>query len=137
MEKNCEKLFNNLNQEEPPKELYCGILARIQFERRRAARIRLVFFAGTALASIFGLIPALQYFIGELNSSGFHHYISLIFSDGGILISYWKEFILSLAESLPILGITAILSLVFIFLESIKFILRNVKTALINKKQLI
>ncbi|MDD5547472.1 MAG: hypothetical protein PHN74_01025 [Candidatus Pacebacteria bacterium] len=134
MEKNCEKLFKSLKEIEPPKELLGGILSKIEFEKRKIARLRLAFFAGTALASIFGFIPATRYFINELNSSGFHHYASLIFSDGGVLISYWKEFILSLAESLPVLGIIAILSLVFVLLESIKFILKDIKMAIINKK---
>src|SRR3989344_3524522 len=76
---------------EPPERLYGNILARIEREKIRAARIRFVLLGTTALASVVALIPAYQYAASEFSQSGFSQYLSIVFSDSGIAVVYWKE----------------------------------------------
>ncbi len=126
MNNNFEKLFSKLEEVEPSKELRRGILARIDFEKRRSARIRLAFFGFIAMASFIAMIPSFQYIAREFSQSGFYQYFSLIFYDGDAVLSSWKEFALSLAETIPAMEITIFLAVVLSFLISIKLAVRNV-----------
>ncbi len=119
---------------EPPERLCGNILGQIKLEERRTARLRLFFVGSVFLASFAALIPAFQYFIREFYQSGSYQYLSLLFSDGGAVLSYWKEFTLSIAESLPVLGITAVLATIFVFLGSLRLAIRDLKTAFLLVK---
>ncbi len=127
MEKGHETLFKKLARINPPNRLYGDILMRIEFEQIRKTKVWFAFMGTTAVCSFLALIPTLQYTIRELSQSGFLQYSSLLFSDSAAIALYWKEFTLSLAESLPLLGITTVLSILFIFLGSLKFIASNAK----------
>jgi len=127
--KDFEKLFKNLNRLEPPQFLMGNILAAIEIKKRRAARLRLALFGSFALASLTALIPAVQYFIAEISQSGFYQYFSLLFSDWNLVITYWNDFVLSLAEALPVLAITSVLSAVFVFLGSLRLAVNQIKFA--------
>lgn len=131
-ETNYEKLFQSLRHIEPPQELYGGIVARITREQRHRAIIRLFFLGFAVLLSFAALIPTFRYLSNDFYQSGSYQYLSLIFSDGGMLISYWKEFMLSIAESLPIISIAAFLSILFIMLGSLKLAAQNIKTAFLS-----
>ena len=126
MNDNCEKLFQKLEQFEPSEKLRNGILARIDFEKRRSTRTRLAFLGALATASFVAMIPSFQYLAQEFSQTGIYQYLSLIFSDGSIVIASWKEFSLLLAESLPLVEITIFLATVFTFLISVKLAVKNV-----------
>lgn len=111
---------------DPPERLYLSILARIGSEKRRLALIRLAFFGVVAVASLVVVIPSFQYVAREFAQSGFYEYLFLIFSDSGVVLASWKEFALSLAESLPITEITIFLVTVFVFLVSAKLTIKNI-----------
>ena len=111
---------------EPPERLYLGILARIESEKRRIARILLAFFGVVAAASLAAIIPSFQYAAREFAQSGFYEYLFLLFSDSGAVLASWREFALSLAESLPITEITIFLVMVFVFLVSAKLAIKNI-----------
>lgn len=126
MNQNYKRLFNNLHKIEPPESLYKTIISRIQFEKIRRAKIRLVFFGITALASITASVPALSVVHRELTSSGFYQYIPLIYSDSGLVLFQWKEFSLLLIESLPTVSIIIFMTVIFTFIVSFKSIMKNV-----------
>ncbi len=128
MRKDYETLLKKLDRADPPKRLYGNILMRIEFEQRRNAVVQLVLMGTTALCSLVAMVPALQYTIRELSQSGFLQYLSLLFSDSAAIALHWKEFALSLAESFPLFGITTTLSILFVFLGSLKFIASSTKT---------
>lgn len=111
---------------EPPEGLYLGILARIEREKRRIAVIRLAFFGVVAVASLAAIIPSFQYVAREFAQSGFYKYLSLLFSDSGAVLASWREFALSLAESLPITEITIFLTTIFVFLVSAKLAIKSI-----------
>ena len=114
---------------EPREGLLGFILASIENEKRRLAKIRLLYASATGILSIATLVPMTIYFINQFWQSGFYQYLSLVFSNGGLVATYWKELLLSLAESLPVLSIMAVLILVLVLLTSSKYIIRNTQIA--------
>lgn len=120
---------------EPRDGLYTAVIMRIENQKRKEARFRFVYASTAGILALTLFVPVVQYFISELSKSGFYQYLSLISSDGGTALTYWKEFSLSLAESLPVLSITAVLALVFVLLITLKSVIRDSKT-LFNRVQL-
>jgi hypothetical protein len=109
---------------DPPEYLFPHILSRITLLKQRAARIRFILFSGTTLMSFLTMIAALRYAWGSFAESSFSAYASLLSSDGSAVLLYWKEFAFSLIESVPLMGITVLLSAIFTLLLSLKLTLR-------------
>jgi hypothetical protein len=118
-EEKYKKLFGYMNSVPPPKGFEGRVLSAIAGEESRFARIKKWAFGGSSLAS-FGLsVWAVIYLAGSIKQSGFGQYLSLIFSENGAVLAYWKELSLSLAESLPIFGVIMFLATVGLFIWSI------------------
>ena len=83
-------------------------------------------FFSLGATSLAGLVPVFKVLSNDLSQSGFYEYSSLIFSDTGLMLSYWKELSFSLAESLPIMSIVFTLSLLFVIFLSIKYVLKQI-----------
>lgn len=117
---------------EPPRGICERILVRIASIQRRIARIK--FGALVLVIATTGAVavPVFQYASEELSQSRFMQYLSLVFSDGGTLLSAWQEFALSLGESLPALGIAAVLITSFIFLGALFLASRTAKSAFLR-----
>lgn len=126
MSDNYEKLFQNLERLEPSEKLRARILARIDFKIKRFATIRLVFSALATTASLVAVIPSFQYATREFSQSGFYRYFSLIFSDSGAVIASWREFSLSLIESLPITEAVIFLATIFASLLFARLTAKNI-----------
>ncbi|MFA6354440.1 MAG: hypothetical protein WCX12_02030 [Candidatus Paceibacterota bacterium] len=132
-----ERLFGQIDHLEPPDGLLDKIILRINTERRRRTiRFRIGLFGVLAVTAVAAFIPAWQELQSEMAGSGFSQFFSLIFSDTQVVLTYWREFILSLIESMPILGITVVLGLVLVFLASVKFLVRDF-SAVFSRSQLI
>jgi hypothetical protein len=110
---------------EPPEYLHGAILKRINALQMKAILRRRITCGIAFCVSLAALPVAFNYLAGELVRSGFSQYISLVFSDTGALITYWKEFTLALAESLPLIGITAFLSSILALLVAIRTFLKT------------
>ncbi len=130
MRKDYETLFQTLTPVIPPSGLQGSVLARLAWERRHAARRRLCAQGSLAVLSLAGSVPAVQYAVREFAATGFSQFFSLLFSDRGIVLTYWREFGLSLVESLPILGIVVVLVTAFALISSLSSAARNVRPAL-------
>jgi len=128
MRKDYEQLLANIEGHEPPVGLLDRIMSRIAEERRHRARIRVACFGTLSLAAILTLVTASRELYVELMQSGFPQFISLLFSDAGILAAYWKEFAFSLAESFPIFAASMVLASVFVLLFSLRFLARDTDT---------
>ena len=70
---------------------------------------------GFLTGSIFAFINMVQ----AISQSGFGQYVSLVFSDGGVVLSYWKEFLFSLVESIPVTGVILCLGAMTLFVWSL------------------
>jgi len=115
----------------PRGELREKILFSINKEEIRRAKTYFLISVTTTLVSIFGLIFSVRYMIQGFYQSSFGSFISLIFSDPSIVVSYWKELSISLLETLPILGITISLVAVYTLLASIRTLVKNTRGILI------
>ena len=105
-----------------------AIILRAKSEQIRAARVWLTLWVVVALSAFTALIPAFQYTAKEFYQSGFYQYLLLIFSDSGLVMTYWKEFVMTLAESLPLLGVAIFLFFMLILLGSFRLAIKNLKT---------
>jgi hypothetical protein len=65
--------------------------------------------------------------IKDSYQSGLSEYLSLLFSDGGSIISYWQTYIMSIVESLPIIPITIVVASISIFVWSMNTAFTNFK----------
>lgn len=119
---NNKTLFTEINL---PEGLTQAVLWQIEMERRRIARFRFVGMGAVAGLSALAMVPTAQYTMAEFYQSGFYQYSSLLFSDGGSALSYWKELTLILAESAPLLGITLSLALIFVLVGSLQSAFKN------------
>ena len=129
MEKDFQTFFNTLETREPKSGLSFGVLQRIELYKQRLARIRLAFLGVSTVIFAVAIVPAFLYTITAFSNTGFYQYVSLAFSDGTALLPYWKEFGLTLAESLPAFEISLLLAVIFAFLESFKLAIKNMPTA--------
>lgn len=123
-----DKLFKNLKSPELPGGLFDKIVDRINAEHRLTIIKQkvAVFSIGLAL-SIAGFVPAIKMVQKGFVESGFADFWSLIFSDAGVVLSDWQNFMLALVEKLPIMGIVFLLVIVLAFLEMLKSFVKNVK----------
>jgi hypothetical protein len=136
MRKDYEKLFIHLEPPEPPAELLGRIMARIHEEERlKSIKKRLFLFSTTVLVSAIAFIPATNAFWDGFAQSGFLQFISLLFSDFGLIIDDWQNFGLAILESLPVMSITAFLFTAFISLWSLKHLVQAIKVVF-NQPQL-
>jgi len=114
----------------PPSGLFSAILERIEWEKRRLARIRIAVFGFATTVSAFALFPVMQYAGAEFIRSGFSEYVALFFSDSSMVLIYWKEFALLLVESLPLFGLVLLGVTTLVFLGSLRLIAVDLRTAL-------
>ena len=119
------KIFKEAKYE-PDSTLPLSVWRAIIIREKRMAKIKLWSFSIVGIASLSILIPVFEMLLTDLAHSGFYEYFSLIFSDGGSMITYWKELSLSLVESLPLMSIIFTLSLFFIFFLSLKYFLGQI-----------
>jgi hypothetical protein len=113
---------------EPPKGLLEKIIKRIRREERLLVLRRVLIFSTTLICSVFGFIPATNMLLSDSNQSGFLRFFSLIFSDFSTVATYWQSFSLALLQTLPVISVVALLAILFVFLQSLRLLLRNIKT---------
>ncbi len=126
MSQDYPKLFTYLEELEPPADLAERINLRIYRANVRRARLLTTFFGVVSLAALGALVTAGQWLYTDILGSGFSQLWSLIFSDLGLLATYWQDFILSLAESFPVLKFTAVLGSTFVFLWSLRYLVGEI-----------
>jgi len=128
MSENCEKFAVDFNPPEPPEDLFDKIMCRIDREKKMlTARRRIIIFSVGLIGSMIAFVPALGAVRADLAKSGFATFFSLIFSDTEIVLAYWQNFVQSLLETLPVMGVVTLLAIAVIFLESLKLLTKDIK----------
>ncbi|HTK04069.1 MAG TPA: hypothetical protein VL500_00635 [Candidatus Eisenbacteria bacterium] len=129
MRKDVENLFSKLEPPPAPEGLAGKIMDRIGHEQRRTALVRriAVFSVGLA-ASAAAFVPAFLSVRTSLAESGFGQYLSLLFSDGGTVMSAWQDFGFALMESLPAAGIAACLAALLFFTASFMLVTHDMRS---------
>jgi hypothetical protein len=104
----------------PPDNLLPRIMARIGREKRLLAIKRVILFSFGIILPLAAFFPILRLLVADISSSGLTQYLSLVFSDTGAIMASWSDYLLSIAESLPVVPITGLLIIIFVFLGSLR-----------------
>ncbi|MEK7641763.1 MAG: hypothetical protein AAB365_02095 [Patescibacteria group bacterium] len=115
-----KQIIIRLEASEPPRDLAMRISMRIQHARTIRNRVHIAVHGAVIIGSIVVFVPALQYAGAEASQSGFYEYVSLLASDGSLLISSWKELGISILESAPIMGATISVGALFLLTNSLR-----------------
>ncbi len=102
----------------PSNDLRNKIIRNIVKNEYKRAKKYLLLSLITASASFVGLFFSVKYALNSFYQSSFYDYFSLIFSDRDMVLSNWKEFSLSLMESLPYFSVTLVLVAIGLFMYS-------------------
>jgi hypothetical protein len=116
------------------KALRSRVISGIQKEERQRARMFLFGSAFTALLAGAGFFGSVKYLIAESAQSPLWTHISMIFTDADIVLANFRMFFFSLAEALPLFGITVLFATVFFFLSAVRLFVLNSGSAYINHK---
>jgi len=119
-ERQNARMFSALRAAPLPENLLKDVLAHVDQAARKQARFRAVCFGLGSLASSFFAVPAVMYTAYEMGQTGFLQFLSLVWSDGGVLLLSWKEFSLTLLESFPVVGMTLALLAIFVALSALR-----------------
>jgi hypothetical protein len=103
------------------------ILKRVHKEERLLVFRNTIIFSMTLIGSMLGFIPVSKMLLADFSQSGFFNFFSLIFSDFSSVATYWQSFSMILLESLPALSLVLFLAVLLLFLQSIKFLTKDIK----------
>jgi len=106
---------------QPPEGLFEKIVARVAIERERSLRRKRRFTLAFLTFTAFGAcIPLTISLIQQMQESGFFTYTSFVLSDTQIVLAHWQGYVAGLVETAPLLPLTGLLSVLFIFLVSLR-----------------
>lgn len=115
----------SLGQIEVPKDLFGKVMSRIEAERKLAlAKQRLSLMISALVGSLVAGVFAWRSFELDLASSGFGEYIALGFYDLRLTLGAWRDFSLTLLESLPTVSSVGLLGVVLGLLVTLKFVVK-------------
>jgi hypothetical protein len=115
-------------------DLFGKIVAKIQKEKKtRQIKRKIYLWLVIFTLSLGAFVPTIIIIKNSLAHTGFIQYLSLLFSDTAIILSYWKSFGLSLLGALPLTGLILFSLVLAIFLESLKILTKNIKLFLLNR----
>ncbi|MDD5433703.1 MAG: hypothetical protein PHE77_03595 [Candidatus Pacebacteria bacterium] len=111
-----------------PAGLFERIMARLKKEHELLSiKKRLfIFSVGSGVFFLATILCFLAVKI-EFNQNAFFQFFSLIFSDFSTITIYWKNFILTLLERLPVSNLTVLLTAILGFNIFLKLLLKNIK----------
>lgn len=133
--KNYGKLFAHIKPPDPSEDLFDKIMFRIHREERLViVKRKIALFSMGLIGSGIGFVPAFNMVWNGFSESGFFKFLSLIGSDTGIVMAYWQSFAMFLLESLPVVGLIALLAAALVFLESLKLLVKNLNIVYSNKQ---
>ena len=123
--KDLGELIKNIAVE-PETGINERIFKSITKKERQLYQLKLATFSVIGISSLATLVPIIKILINDFTNSGLYEYSSLIFSNTESMFTLGKEYLLIIAESMPILSITLTLSVLFIFILSIKKIVEQI-----------
>jgi len=112
---------------EPREGLFEEIMGCIRREEFFYAKCRMAAFFLLFAVSAVAFLPVLRIAAAEAAESGFFEFMSLMFSDSGAVLALWQNFLLALAESLPVVSLAALLIVTLVLFQSLKIISRDLK----------
>jgi len=127
VEKNLQKLFKQ-SLYQPESRLSDDIWRVIENKNIKISKYKKFGYLGVSILSLSGSVFSIKTLIEQSSRFGFYDYLSLAFSDSGVIATYWKEYILTLANSLPVVSAILSFALLFVLFVSIRrasFLFKN------------
>jgi len=112
---------------EPKNELKKSIIGKIKVLEMRKTLKKVVLSSFISLVSITSVVIFVINIINDASKSGLSQYLSLIFSDGKLIATYWQTYVMSVVESLPIIPIVIVVVSISIFIWSLNKFLESIK----------
>ena len=119
VEQNLQKLFKQSSYR-PESRLSDDIWSVIESKNTHITKWKTFGYIGLSVLSLSGSVFSIKSLIEQFIRLGFFDYFSLAFSDSGIIATYWKEYTLTLIDSLPIASLILSFLLLFILFISIQ-----------------
>lgn len=111
------RIFTRISPATPPRGLFSRIIKRLKLEKQlRLVKKHLAFFASFFVVFLILSVFAFIGFKHVLAESDLGPFVSLMFSDPGMVLKYWQSFALSVFESAPA-------GMIFILLITVSFLL--------------
>ena len=129
MDENLSKLMK-LAYIQPRAGLSGDIWHVIQNKQAKRLKMQSLVYGITGVLSLGGFAFMLLSIVKELISSGFFQYVSFAFGGDGLFVSYWKEYLLTLADSLPVASLGILLFLLVSVLVSLRKVMHQYKNQL-------
>jgi len=130
VEQNLQKLFKNAKYQ-PERRLSNDILIAIEYKNAQITKWKKFGYLCVGILSLSGSVLSIRSLIVESFRLGFYDYLSLAFSDSGVIATYWKEYTLSLVDSLPIASLVLSFFLLFVLFISIRRVSYQFKNKLL------
>lgn len=119
-----------IHSNEAPASLCSCIVDRIIAYERQVARRYAAFQGLVTFFSLTATVYVANTVTTSFSQSGFYYYLELVFSGDMKVMTYWKEIGMSLAESLPVLGVALLLAAIALSLWSGSRTVSNVRVSL-------
>ncbi|MFA6048171.1 MAG: hypothetical protein WCV59_04050 [Parcubacteria group bacterium] len=111
--------FKSIKSIEPPVILQAAILCNIKKAKARQIRQELVFSEVGLISSILAIFYTFFAFGQTLLKSEFWNMMSLSFTDAGVVLANWHDYLYSMMETFPVLTLAIILLPIFVLLVSV------------------
>jgi hypothetical protein len=115
---------------QPDTHLSDAIWHIICTKQARMSRNKSIIYGTIGVLSLVTFIKTAIDLADQFRRSGFYQYLSLAFSDGRLVLSYWRELALSLADSLPLTSLALALLLLLILFVSLRKVMHQFKNQL-------
>ncbi len=127
MKKELDKIFVDSFFLTPPEGLSEKIMVHIHRAEARHKKRRAVLSILGCIISLIAIIPAAKMAWTGFVNSGLPEYFSLLFSDSGMVMTYWQNFFWTLLEALPTTSLIVLFGTIFMGLQSFTIFLRDRK----------
>ena len=106
--------------------LFDKIICAIAVEQElRATRKLLFLFLFLLIISVVAMPFTLHYFIWQWENSGIFYFLSAPFFSLNVFLHFWKDFLLSIIESFPILAVMLFSANISLLLFTVKLFLHK------------
>ena len=126
-EKKISEAFGRKREKVTKEKLLQSVLLRIRKEERSRTMRRDLAYAGAFFASLVALFFSWNVFRAEIVQSGFIQLASLFLSDTAIILTDWRNFVLSILEALPVVAITALFSSLWLAILFLKYLVESLE----------
>jgi uncharacterized membrane protein YhaH (DUF805 family) len=127
MDNRIKKIMNE-SKYTPDFNLSDSIWRNIESRKSKIYRLKSWIYSSLFFISLILLVPSINSLIEKSLEYGFSDYLSLVSYDFDIVLVYWREFSLSLINSIPVVSLILSLLLIFVSVLSLVLFSKNLRT---------